>query len=79
MAATVMTVEFGTICHYFSQEENSETCFADLWTYIKIIQHYSKLWHFDLEFPCLEQKHEYKLASSPLDACLTKNWWFLHF
>ena len=26
MAATVMTVEFGTIHHYFSLEENSEAC-----------------------------------------------------
>ena len=26
MAATVMTVEFGTIHHYSSLEENSEAC-----------------------------------------------------
>ena len=26
MAATVMTVEFGTIHHYFSLEENAKAC-----------------------------------------------------
>ena len=31
MAATVMTVEFGTIHHYSSLEENSEACLYS-WT-----------------------------------------------
>ena len=30
MAATVMTVEFGTIHHYSSLEENSEVVYASL-------------------------------------------------
>ena len=48
MAATVMTVEFGTIHHYSNLEENSEAC-AVLWTDTKINQTLCKLWHFGLE------------------------------
>ena len=41
MAATVMTVEFGTIHHYSSLEENSEAClFSSLNRYKKVTQHY---------------------------------------
>ena len=41
MAATVMTVEFGTIHHYSSLEENSEACLcSSLNRYNKIIEHY---------------------------------------
>ena len=41
MAATVMTVEFGTINHYSSLEENSEACLCSLLDrYTKITEHY---------------------------------------
>ena len=36
MAVTVMTVEFGTIHHYPSLEENSEACLCFLWTDTKV-------------------------------------------
>ena len=72
MAATVMTVEFGTIHHYSSLEENSDACLCNLWTDIKINWTLCKLWHFGLKYACFRQQHEYKLASSPLYACLTK-------
>ena len=41
MAATVMTVEFGTIHHYSSLEENSEACLcSSLNRYKKLIEYY---------------------------------------
>ena len=41
MAATVMTVEFGTIHHYFSPEENSEACLCSSSEKIqKFTEHY---------------------------------------
>ena len=35
MVATVMTVEFGTIHHYSSLEENSEACFEQFYEQIQ--------------------------------------------
>ena len=41
MATTVMTVEFGTIHHYSSLEENSEVCLCSfLNRYRKLTEHY---------------------------------------
>ena len=41
MAATIMTVEFGTIHHYSSLEKYSEACFcSSLNKYKKLTQHY---------------------------------------
>ena len=41
MAATVMTVEFGTIQHYSRLEENSEACLSSsLNRFKKLIEHY---------------------------------------
>ena len=41
MAATVMTVEFGTIHHYSSLDENSEACFMQFFEQIqKLSEHY---------------------------------------
>ena len=72
MAATVMTVEFGTIHHYSSLEENSEACLCSSLNRHKNYWTFCKLWHFGLEILCFKQQHEYKLASSLLYACLTK-------
>ena len=36
MAATVMTVEFGTVHRYSSLEENSEASLCSFWTETKI-------------------------------------------
>ena len=42
MAATVMTVEFGTIHHYSSLEENSEACLCSSFEQIqKLTEHYA--------------------------------------
>ena len=41
MAATAMTVEFGTIYHYSSLAENSEIClWSSLNRFKKFIEHY---------------------------------------
>ena len=40
MAATVMTVEFGTIHPYSSLEKNSEVFLCSLWTDTKLTEHY---------------------------------------
>ena len=48
MTATVMTVEFGTIHHYSSLEENSEVCVV-LWTDTKINWTLCKFWQSGLE------------------------------
>ena len=41
MAATAMIVEFGTIHHYFSLEENSEACLcSSLNRYKNLKKHY---------------------------------------
>ena len=48
--AIVMTVEFGTIHHYSSLEENSEAFFAQFFEQIqKINGTLCKLWHFGLK------------------------------
>ena len=41
MAATVMTVEFGTIYHYSSLEENSKAFFVQFFGQVQILsEHY---------------------------------------
>ena len=40
MAATVMTVEFGTIHHYSSLEENPEACLSSSLNRYKKTEHY---------------------------------------
>ena len=41
MAATVMTVEFGTIYHYSSLGENSEACLCSLFEQKQKLKEYS--------------------------------------
>ena len=48
MAATVTTVEFGTIYHYSSLEENSEALFVYFSGQLQKLT-LRKLWYFGLE------------------------------
>ena len=73
MAATVMTVEFCTIHHYSSLEENSEALFVQFFEQIqKLTEHYVNYGILIWNNRVLNSKMIYKLASSTLYACLTK-------
>ena len=68
MAATVMTVEFGTFHRYSSLEENSEGFFVQFFEQIqKLTEHYVNYDIFASNNHILN-KHIYKLASSFMHA-----------
>ena len=60
MAATVITVEFGTSTIILVWRKILKLVCAVLWTDAKINWTLCKLWHFGLEQPCFKQQHEYK-------------------
>ena len=58
MAATVVTIEFGTIHYYSILEEILMLVCSFLWTDTKLTQHYVNCDIFGLEQPCFKQQHE---------------------